>query len=93
MMAYDMTHLASITFDLSRLFCPVGCCRKQPLANLIAESLYASNEFQKFVDPGLKVQMKGIRDEEWNDVRRELIISQKLAERFTILRTEPDSVS
>ena len=93
MMIYDMTHLASITFDLSRLFCHAGCCRKEPLVYLINEFLFTFYKFQRFVDPSLKVQLRGIRDEEWNEVLPIFVISPELAEQFTILHTEPDSVS
>lgn len=90
-LAQEMKNLASIIFDFSRLFCSVGCCRRQPLLNLLGNLLDTFGGAQKLVDTGLKVQMKGIREEEWNEVLREIKWSQTVVERFTIIHTDSRS--
>ena len=87
-LAEEMTHLASIIFDFSRLFCSLGCCRKEPFRKLLGSFLDTFDGAEGFVDRGLKVQMKGIRVEEWDEVLQGMGLSQTVGGRFTIIHTE-----
>lgn len=69
--ACSMKNLASITLDVERLFCYLGCCRIDTLGNLLSTFAmkfcmddWFDSYYPRLSIPGLQVTVKGIRGEE-----------------------------
>ena len=91
-LAHGMVNLASITFDLSKFFCPTGCCRKETMLSMFNHFLYEFDT-QAAIKSDLKYRAKGIRPEEWEEVLRELDSPKIIAERFKMIQSDSYSVS
>ena len=92
-LAYGMGYLTLITFDLSRLFCPMGCCRKETILSMFDDFLYAFDDIWAAINTDLKYRVKGIRVEELDEVLRDLDLPKILAERFTMIQSDSHSLS